>query len=402
MKILLIDVNCKNSSTGKIVYDLYQGINKKEGYEAAICYGRGPLVKEKNIYKFSSNLESKIHAFLTRITGLMGYFSPFATRKLIKFIDEYKPDVIHIHELHSYFVNIIPLIEFIKKRNIKTVWTFHCEFMYTGKCGYAYECEKWKRECKICPQVREYPKSLFFDFTRKMFKDKKNAMKNFDNLIITTPSEWLEKRVKISFLKDKEILTIHNGIDTNIFHFTNFEDLKLKHKLKEEKIVLSVAPDILSERKGGRWVLEVAKQYRNKNVKFILVGVKDLNEKFDENIIPVELLSNQNELARYYSMADLFLICSKRENFPTTCLEASCCGIPIIGFDEGGTKETGLKDKSSFVQYGDIENLKKEMDKFLFNIRLNHEEISKEAIEKYSKEKMIKKFLFYYHKIKEK
>lgn len=396
MKVLLIDVNCKNSSTGKIVYDLYKGINKEINCEAAICYGRGPLIKEKNIYKFSSDLETKIHAFLTRITGLMGYFSPFATRKLIKFIDEYKPDVIHIHELHSYFVNIIPLIEFIKKRNIKTIWTFHCEFMYTGKCGHAYECEKWKNECKDCPQVKEYPKSLFFDFTRKMFNDKKNIMKDFNNLVITTPSEWLEKRVKESFLKDKKILTVHNGIDTDIFHFRDYGDLKLKYKLKEEKIVLSVAPDILSERKGGRWVLELAKQYKDKNIKFILIGIKDLSEKFDENIIPVGLLSDQKELAKYYSMADLFLICSKRENFPTTCLEASCCGVPIIGFDEGGTKETGLENASSFVQYGDIENLKKEVNNFLFNKKFNHEEISKQGIEKYSKQKMINDYLLLY------
>ena len=396
MKILLIDVNCKNSSTGKIVYDLYQGINEETNCEATICYGRGPLIKEKNIYKFSSDLETKIHAFLTRITGLMGYFSPFATRRLIKFIDEYKPDVIHIHELHSYFVNIIPLINFIKKRNIKTIWTFHCEFMYTGKCGYAYECEKWKDECKSCPQIKEYPKSLFFDFTRKMYKDKKNIMKNFDNLIIVTPSKWLEKRVKKSFLKDKEILTIYNGVDTDIFHPIDYEDLKLNHKLKDEKIVLSVAPDILSERKGGRWVLELAKQYKDKNIKFILIGVKDLNEKFDENVIPVGLLSNQKELAKYYSMADLFLICSKRENFPTTCLEASCCGAPIIGFDEGGTKETGLENASSFVQYGDLKKLKENIDEFLYSKEFDYKDISKKGIKKYSKKNMLNNYIKMY------
>ncbi len=398
MKILLIDVNCKNSSTGKIVYDLYQGINKTEGYEATICYGRGPLIKEKNIYKFSSNLETKIHAFLTRITGLMGYFSPFATKKLIKFIDEYKPDVIHIHELHSYFINIIPLIKFIKERNIKTIWTFHCEFMYTGKCGYAYECEKWKNECKECPQVKEYPKSLFFDFTRKMFNDKKNIMKDFDNLVITTPSEWLEKRVKESFLKDKEILTIHNGIDTDTFHLTNYEDLKLKHNLKEEKIVLSVAPDILSERKGGRWVLELAKQYKNKNIKFILIGVKDLNEKFDGNIIPVGLLSDQKELVKYYSMADLFLICSKKETFSLVTAEALCCGTPVLGFESGAPETIAIKEYSNFVSYGDIEKLKKEVDNFLFNKKFNYREISERGIEKYSKQKMIENFLSYYKK----
>lgn len=400
MKILLVDVNCKKGSTGKIVYDLYQEINKKEGYEAAICYGRGPVINEKNIYKISTDLETNIHAFLTRITGLMGYFSPFATRRLIKFIDEYKPDVIHIHELHSYFINIVSLIKFIKKRGIKTIWTFHCEFMYTGKCGHAYECEKWKKECNHCPQIKEYPKSLFLDFTKKMFNDKKNVMKNFSNLIITTPSYWLKERVKESFLKNEKILTIHNGINTEIFYYRDFQELKSKYNLKDEKVILSVAPNILSEGKGGRWILKLAKQYKKKNVKFILVGIKDLDEKFDENIIPVGLLSDQNELAKYYSMADLFLICSKRENFPTTCLEASCCGAPIVGFDEGGTRETGLKGKSSFVKYGDIDKLKSEVENFLFNKQFTKEEISKEGIKKYSKIEMINNYLSLYKNLK--
>lgn len=396
MKILLIDVNCKNSSTGKIIYDLYREINRKKGYEAAICYGRGPLIKGNNIYKFSSDFETNIHAILTRITGLTGYFSPFATRRLIKFIKEYNPDIIHIHELHAYFVNIIPLIKFIKKKNIKTIWTFHCEFMYTGKCGYAYDCKKWKDECKNCPQIYEYPRSMYFDFTKKMFNDKKNVMKDFQKLIITTPSEWLTARVKESFLKDKEVVTIHNGIDTNIFTSINLDSIKNKYKKENEKIVLSVAPDILSERKGGRWVLELAKQYKDRNVKFILVGIKNLSEEFDENIVPVGIISDQNELAKYYNISDLFLICSKRENFPTTCLEASCCGIPIVGFDEGGTKETGLKGASSFVKYGDMEKLKKEVDNFLFNKKFDIKKISKEGIKKYSKKSMLNNYIQIY------
>lgn len=396
MKILFIDVNCKNSSTGKIVYELYNELNKKEDYEVSVCYGRGQLIKEKNIYKFSSDLEMLAHTFLTRISGLMGYFSPLATKKLMKIIDKYNPDILHIHELHSYFVNIIPLIEFIKKRNIKTIWTFHCEFMYTGKCGYAYECNKWKTECRNCPKIREYPKSLFLDFTTKMFNDKKNAMDDFKNLIITTPSYWLEKRVKESFLKNKRIVTIHNGINTDIFYFRNFRDLKIKHKLKDEKIILSVAPDLLSERKGGRWILELAKEYKNKNVKFILIGIKDLNEKFENNIIPLGILSDQNELAKYYSMADLFLICSKKENFPTTCLEAACCGAPVVGFDEGGTKETGIVNASSFTPYGDMNSLKIEVDNFLFEQEFNHKEISEQGIQKYSKKKMVDNYIELY------
>ncbi len=199
MKVLLIDVNCKKSSTGKIVYDLYQRL-KDNGHEVAICYGRGDIVEGDNIFKFGIDLETNIHAGLARLIGLNGYFSPISTNRLIGFIDEFNPDVVHIHELHAYFVNFKPLLSYLERKKVKVIWTFHCEYMYTGKCGHAYECEHWKSECGQCPAIKEYPKSLFFDFTKKMFQDKKSSLLNMDFTIVT-PSNWLAERVKMSFLK---------------------------------------------------------------------------------------------------------------------------------------------------------------------------------------------------------
>jgi putative colanic acid biosynthesis glycosyltransferase len=357
MKVLLIDVNCKYSSTGKIVYDLYTALNLN-GHTAAICYGRGPLVEGKNIYKFSSNIEVKLHALLTRITGLTGYFSYFATRNLLKFIERFKPDVVHIHELHAYFVNIAPVINYLKENNIKTIWTFHCEFMYTGKCGYAFDCDNWRNKCGNCPQVKGYPSSFFFDFTKKMFKDKKKLFEGFINLQIVTPSQWLADRVKRSFLGNQKISVIHNGIDTqNVFFPRTFDHLKSKHQITEEKIILAAAPGIMEERKGGKYIIELAKRFRNQKFKFILIGVDNLNEKFDDNIVVLGRTKNQTELAEYYSMANVFVICSSRENFPTTCIEALSCGTPIVGFDTGGTKETAPGELGTFVSYGDLDGL---------------------------------------------
>lgn len=396
MKILFIDVNCKYSSTGKIIYDLYTQCNE-HGHEAAICYGRGPLVDEKNIYKFSSDIEVYFHALLTRITGLTGYYSYFATRNLINFIERFKPDVVHIHELHAYIVNILPLMEYLKEKNIKTVWTFHCEFMYTGKCGHAYECGKWKAECNQCPHLRDYPSSLFFDFTRKMFKDKKKAFEGFDNLTIVTPSQWLAGRVNQSFLSNKHLEVIHNGIDTeNVFYPRPFDHLKKKHNLTDEKIILAVAPNLMSEAKGGRHVLELAKRMKNENMKFILIGVDDLSEKFDENVIALGRTENQRELAEYYSMADIFVICSLKENFPTTCVEAITCGTPVCGFDEGGTKETAPYGLGRFVKSGDIDALKEEIISILDNQEISSKDCEKYGQKAYSKVNMFKKYSLLY------
>lgn len=358
MKVLQIDVNCKSGSTGKIAYDLHTQL-VKDGHTSAVCYGRGEKINEPNIFKFGYDWETKIHAALTRITGLTGCYSYFSTKRLLKFMRAFKPDVVHIHELHAYFVNLKPVINYLKENNIKTVWTFHCEFMYTGKCGHAYECEKWKTECGQCPHLRDYPKSLFFDFTKKMFNDKKKLLSDFENLTIITPSQWLADRVKQSFLGDKDIQVIHNGVDTeNVFYPRSFDHLKKKHHLTNEKIVLAVAPDLMSKNKGGRCVVELAERMRDENVKFILIGVEDLNEKFPDNVIVLGRTDNQIELAEYYSMADVFVICSERENFPTTCIEAICCGTPVCGFDTGGTKETMPNNYENFSQYGDLDILK--------------------------------------------
>lgn len=395
MKILLIDVNCKYSSTGKIVYDLYTQCNEN-GHKASICYGRGPLIDEPNIYKFSSNIEVYLHALLTRITGFTGYYSYFATRNLINFIEEFKPDIVHIHELHAYFVNILPLMQYLKERNIKTIWTFHCEFMYTGKCGYAYECEKWKTECGHCPNLRDYPSSFFLDFTKKMFNDKKEAFEGFDNLTIVTPSQWLADRVKQSFLCDKRIEVIHNGIDTeNIFYPRSFDHLKMMHNIIDERIILAVAPDLMSERKGGRHVLELARRMKNEKVKFILIGVEDLNEQFDDNVIALGKTENQHELAEYYSMADVFVICSLRENFPTTCIEAISCGTLVCGFDEGGTKETAPNNLGRFVKFGDVDALKEEVISIL-DQEISSVDCATYGQKEYSKMNMFNKYLQLY------
>ena len=358
MKILLIDVNYKSGSTGKIVYDLKQEL-EKEGHKVLVCYGRGKKIEEKSVIKFAYNIETLIHAFLSRLIGLMGYFSYFSTRRLIKEIEKFKPDVVHIHETHSHFLNHLPLIEYLKKKNIKTVWTFHCEYMYTGNCGYAYDCEKWKTICKNCPDIRRYPKSLFFDFTHKMFLGKKKAFEDFNNLTIVTPSQWLKDRVKKSFLKNKRIEVIHNGINTEIFKPRDFLHLKKKHNIGNKKVILSVAPDIMSDRKGGKWVVKLAEECLNLDYVFILIGVENVNEKFPSNVIALGRTENQIELAEYYSLADVFVICSEKETFSMTCAEAISCGTPVIGF-KSGAPETVFTD-SIFVDYGDIKTLKEKI-----------------------------------------
>ena len=342
-------------------------------------------------------MEVYLHAALTRITGLTGIFSPIATRRLIKFIEGYQPDVIHIHELHAYFVNHIPLMEYIKSKGIKTVWTFHCEYMYTGKCGHAYECEQWKTECRRCPHLRDYPKSLLIDRTSKMFCEKKRVFSDWEDSMIITPSKWLADRVGQSFLADKRIEIIHNGIDAeNVFYPREFLHLKARHGLTNEKIILAVAPDLMSQRKGGRYVVELAERLKKENIKFILIGVSDLTEAFPDNVIALGRTENQAELAEYYSMADLFVICSEKETFSMTCVESLACGTPVVGFYAGAPETIFEKPYAVFGKYGDMETLLKNViDRINLKTEIS-ENCSHYIIQNFSIEKTTKDIMSLY------
>ena len=391
MRILLIDVVYKHGSTGKIVYDLHNYYNS-HNYDAYVCYGRGKKVKEKKVFKFAFDLETVIHAFLTRITGKTGCYSYFSTKRLIKYIKRIKPEVVHIHELHAYFVNIKQLLSFLFKSNIRVVFTLHCEFLYTGKCGHSFECEKWKDNCGNCPHLRDYPSSLLLDRTKTMLLEKKTIFEENDNIVITSPSEWLSNRARQSFLKNKRIVTIPNGIDTDIFRYRNdFESLNLP--CDNKKKVLAIVPSFLKDNKGGYYLLELAKL--NPNINFIIVGVNKNVPKLPDNIVNIGVVTNNRMLAKLYSFADCFLICSHRESFSLTCAESLCCGTRVVGFNSGAVAEVAPYPFGKFCEYGNIKELNRLLNEALKE-RVNKNDISKYAINKYSINVMAESFLKIY------
>lgn len=388
MKLLIIDVTWKVGSTGKIVNSLARYF-LRQGDDVVVCYGRGAGTTDIGVYKFGYDIETWIHALLTRLTGFTGCFSFFSTRKLIRIIRKYQPDVISIHELHAYFVNFKQLIRFIKKENIPTVLTLHCEFDYTGKCGYAANCNLWKTECHNCPNLHSYPKSWIFDHTRFMFRRKKELFSHFPRLRIVSPSLWLAERAQQSFLSAYPISVINNGIDVSIYkRAAALSELRKKHSIMpHEKVVLAVAPDLMSERKGGDYVLRLAKMCQE-DIKFILIGVDGCDCNEVGNVILLGQIKDKAKLVDYYSLADAFVICSKNENFPTTCLESQCCGTPVFGFATGGTAETGLLGKDYFCEFGDLEALYSIMLKTLSLNETIRKKLMETAHQEFSEDKM--------------
>jgi glycosyltransferase involved in cell wall biosynthesis len=288
-------------------------------------------------------------------------------------------------------------MNYLKKAPLKVIWTFHCEFMFTGKCAITYDCNKWQTECHKCPQVKEYPKSLVFDFSNPMFKQKKELFKDFNNLTIVTPPKWLEAKVKLSFLRDKPVAVIPNGIDQNIFKPTDYKDLSIYPLIKDKKLILSVAADIMSENKGGHRILEIASYLVDKKeIIFVLVGTKKPENVNLSNVIFLERTKSQKELAKLYTAAHAYLIVSKSENYPSTCLEALSCGTPIVGYDVGGISDTINKGFGDLVAYNNKLDLTRVIMK-LVNSNKPTNEILKTYHPYHSKTRMHKEYLNIYN-----
>jgi putative colanic acid biosynthesis glycosyltransferase len=355
MKIAQIDVNYLHSSTGKIVGDLTTGLISR-GHSAIAYFGRGSDPGIQSAHRVSTNTEVLLHAFATRFTGMTGSYSPIATRRLIRHLSNFNPDIVHLHDLHGYFINIGELVEYLKSNLTPTVWTFHCEFMYTGKCGYALDCEKWKTHCNDCPQLRCYPKSWFFDFTSQMFEQKRKIFEGFDHLHLIAPSTWLADRMQRSpLVGDKPITVIPNGFDIGIFHPKETHTLRKKLNLNDESIVVAVGSNLFSEIKGGKWVLELATL--NPEIIFIMIGVTIAPTSLPANVRTIEPIHDQSLLAQYYSLGDVLLLTSAKETFSMVTAESLACGTPVIGFDSGAPKEVAPPGYGVFVPYGKIDEL---------------------------------------------
>ncbi len=357
MKIAQIDSNYGSGSTGKLVKKIHKFLLLNQ-HQSTVFYGRGDSVNEVGVLKICSDAEVYINVGLSRLTGYTGIFSNLATKKLIHQLKIFKPDVVHLHELHGYYINQYKLLEYLSSENIPIVWTLHCENAYTGRCGYAFDCDQWKVECVKCPSLNDYPKSFFFDRSRIQFNQKKNLLNKINLINFVPVSHWLHSRVKQSFLSEKEASVIHNGIDVeNIFYPRDFDELKKVHNIQDELVFLAVAPDLMSSRKGGEWIIKVAMKFEAAPIKFIMIGVSSTRPKSPKNVIFLEAINDQDLLAKYYSLADAFLITSQRETFSLTTVEALACGTPVIGFDSGGPLEVAPKPYGNFVQFGDIHGL---------------------------------------------
>ena len=343
-------------STGKIMFGIADAL-KKSGNET-LCFSPVTTTNrnnqpDKKYIKIGSFQSRRFNVLLGRITGFEGCFAYFATKRMLKKISEFKPDVIHLHTLHGSFVNLPLLFRYIKKNKIKAVWTLHDCWSFTGHCPHfvLQNCEKWKECCGKCPSYREYPQSLF-DNSKKMHRLKRKWFSGIADCTVVTPSKWLADLAEKSFLSQYPVMVINNGINLSVFHPIQ-SDFRKNNGLEDKIIILGVSFG-WSNKKGLDVFISLAKEL-SEDYRIVLVGTdKNTDRVLPESIISIHRTQNQTELAQIYSAADVFVNPTREDNFPTVNIEALACGTPVITFDTGGSSEIIDDTSGASVPEGDI------------------------------------------------
>ena len=352
----MINSVCSIRSTGRICTDIANKL-EQEGHECKIAYGRENVLSEyeKYAHRITSPLEVKIDGVKSRLFDNAGLNSKRATKKFIKWVEKYDPDLIHLHNLHGYYINIEVLFEYIKRKNKPVIWTMHDCWAFTGHCSHfaRINCDKWLSGCHHCPKKKGYPSSVFLDNSKRNYHKKKAVFAGVENMTIVTPSKWLASLVEQSFFKGTKIQVINNGINTDIFKPTqgNFRE---KYGLQNKKILLGVA-SAWSESKGLYDFVKLSEKLDD-NYKIVLVGLTESQcAELPTQILAITRTTNINELAEIYSTADLFINPTYGDTYPTVNLEAQACGTPVVTYKTGGSVES--VPSGNVVDTGDIEGL---------------------------------------------
>lgn len=360
MRVLIINEVCGHGSTGKICVDLAEDYAAK-GNEVRIAYGRDSYVPEhcrKFAVRIGNDWDVRMHAVRTRLLDEHGFGSVHATKKFLRWVDEYQPDLVWLHNLHGYYINIELLFGWIKLHpELEVKWTLHDCWAFTGHCAYFsdVECNKWRTHCEKCPQKKQYPKTLGVDNSYVNFERKKNSFTGVKSMTIITPSKWLAKLVSDSFLGEYPIEVQYNTINKDIFCPTE-NQVKQTLGITGKKMILGVA-SIWDRRKGLDDFICLSKML-NSDYVIVLVGLDEKQiKRLPQNIIGMKRTTDQIELAKFYSAADLFVNPSKEETFGLTTVEAMACGTDAIVL-AGTACEEIVRDKGGIiVPPNDIEAL---------------------------------------------
>ena len=351
-----------NTSTGRIMQEIGD-IAMQNGWQSYIAYsgGRDDIMPcTSQLLPVGNRLSVAWHGLMTRLFDRHGLASKSATRKLMRQIEALQPDVIHIHNIHGYFLNYPLLFDYLSRSGIPVVWTIHDCWLFTGHC-YHYasaHCYRWQEGCHHCPQRREFPTSWWRDRSARNFADKRAAFTSLPHSQMTfvTVSEWMKGEVQQSFLRDYTFRVIHNGINISTFHPCATDGIKEKYGWQDKHIMLGVA-SIWSKEKGLDDFAALAAML-NYDELLVLVGIDDKTRQLlPSNIHTIARTANVQQLAELYSIADVLINATWQDNYPTVNLEAIACGTPVVTYRTGGSVEVITPHTGRIVEQGEVGGL---------------------------------------------
>lgn len=392
LKLLQLN-ECLNFSTGKITQSIGETAMQK-GWESYIAYSsRESLVPCKSkVIKVGSKIDPYIHYAENLLLDREGLSSRFATKKLVEQIKAIQPNVVQLHNLHDHWLNYKILFEYLHSTDIQVVWTFHDCWAMTGHCMHfvTKNCDRWKTGCYDCLMKGEYPKSLV-DRSRKNWELKKALFAGCKNLTVVACSDWIANFVRESYLKDKRILTIRNGVDLSIF--------KPQSKTKSKKYKIIAVSSPWYPAKGELDIYKLRSILSDEEFEITMVGLSaNQMKKLPAGIRGFQRTQNVNELAKLYSDSDVLINPTYADTFPTVNLEALACGTPVITYRTGGSPEAVDEKTGLVVKQGDLHALAAAIRQ-MKESPLSSIDCRKRAEEHFDKDKCFEKYIELYESL---
>ena len=399
MKIMLINAIAEGGSTGRICTELVEEIFSS-GNDAELLYASGTS-QAGYAERISNGFLEKSNALLARISGLNGYFCWYSTSKIIRAIKKYKPDLIHLHNIHAHFLNLPHFLKFIQRNRIPLVITLHDCWFFTGKCTHytSAKCEKWKTVCNNCPKLKQDIPSFFFDRTTKMFREKQDGFSQLKRFGVIGVSEWITNEAKKSpILQNATFTTIYNWIDTAQFRPMPDDDFRKIFGISAEKKIIACVSDAwIPESERYQDLIKLSEKLSEEFV-ILLGGRTPENETFPENIKPLGYL-NIKELVRLYSNADVYVHLSREDTFGKVIAEALACGTPVVTYDSTVYKEIVKEDfLGKCVETGNLDKMVEAICKISTSQKNSQKTISY-IQDHFSKEKLTAETISFYQRI---
>lgn len=357
LKLLQINVAANWGSHGRIAEEI--GLEAMaQGWESYIAYGRYANPSKSHIVKIGDLFDHCLHGAQSLLLDRHGLASCGPTKKLIREIEQIKPDLIHLHNIHGFYLNYPILFRYLSTVDIPVVWTLHDCWAFTGHCAWPIHghCDRFQEQCCHCPlQSKGYPKSFLLDRSRSNFKLKKRYFRSLQDLHLVTVSRWLEQQVRLSFMQDMDIRTIYNGLDTEVFRPSGTPPTSVTDG---HPLVLGVCNAWYDWK--GLDDMAALRELLPDDYEVMVVGVnEDQMHRLPEGITCIRRTDSVRQLAEIYSQADVFVNPSKVESFGMTTAEALSCGTPSIVYDTSACPEVVDNLTGRVVPLGDVNALAK-------------------------------------------